>query len=120
VTDDEILIHGNMTVKKAEGAVQNNKDLKATFLILCKVTDELIECRKTKPLCAIADKVLHSRLGTTTTRYRSITTGQGSKSEKSVVFRIDLKLVSSNKKKWDAVDVDTTSRKKLQFLVEDK
>jgi hypothetical protein len=35
-----------MTAKKAEAAVKNDKDLKATFLILCKDTQELSEQRK--------------------------------------------------------------------------
>jgi hypothetical protein len=120
VTDEEILTQGNMTAKKAEAAVKKDKDLKVNFLILCKDTHELTERRKTKLLYAITDKVLNSRLGTAIKRYRSITTGRGSKLENSVAFRSDLKSVSGKKKKRDAGDADTTSRKKLQFLVEDK
>jgi hypothetical protein len=76
VTDDEILKHGNMTAKRAEAAVKNDKDLIATFLILCQDTQELSEPRKTKLFYAIADKVINSRLGTAIfKRYKSMTTG---------------------------------------------
>jgi hypothetical protein len=120
VTDDEILKHGNMTAKKAEAAVKNDKDLKATFLRLCEDTQELSEQRKTKLFYAITDKVLNSRLSTAIKRYKSMTTGRGSKLENGIAFRIDLKSISGKKSKQDAGDVDTTSRKKLQFLVEDE